>query len=187
MFFGGLILCQAGSVAQNLAHFSRWQLSTGVSRVISQNEPYTDNHPSMGGFIKLASQVGKQHVYGLVSGHQYMSNWANFNALRFTVGYQHLLTPSYKYKVAPFAGIGNQYLMFTDTKGVGLNKAYKHESELTYEIGLNLQLVLNKRFALLTQGVYAYTYSYQRQHQLFVQGGLVYLFKAPEGITKFLQ
>lgn len=108
-----------------------------------------------------------------------------YRSVLFSVGYA-LNIPIVKNNwLKPFLGFGSHYMMF-EQNTTKSNTNNLRESELMYQVGISIQTKLYKKLNIQIGSLYGITQTYHKQHQLFLQTGLMFYFETPRKLQHLI-
>lgn len=179
------LLCTLSVNAQTVLPLSKLNFSTSFVHSVYNNTPYNNYKNSSGIKFQVGANILNGEVF--ISGTTFKNThptFTNYQTGILTFGYAYNLPIIKNIWLKPHAGFGVNYMVFEQTSTT--NTSNLNESELMYELGLAVQTKLYKKLQLQLGTTYNITQTYYKQHQVFLQAGLIYYFDSPKWIKSFI-
>jgi len=164
--------------AQPALPLTKLNISAGLVLPVYNNRPFSTYQNNTGAQLQVGANLLKGEVLLTASSFNNKNSLlTEYRSVLFSVGYA-LNIPIVKNTwLKPFLGFGAHYMMFEQNT---LNTNNLRESELMYQAGVAIQTKLYKKLHVQIGSFYSSTQTFHKQHQLFLQSGLMYYFDTPK-------
>lgn len=164
--------------AQPVLPLTKLNVSAGAVAPVYNNRPFNTYQNQPGVQIQLGANLNKGELLLTASTFNNKNELlTEYRSVLFSVGYALNIPVVKNTWLKPFLGFGAHYMMFEQNT---LNTNNLRESELMYQAGLAIQTKLYKKLHFQVGSFYSGTQTFHKQHQLFLQSGLMYYFNTPK-------
>lgn len=166
--------------AQPALPLTKLNVSAGVILPVYNNSPFSTYQNKTGAQLQVGANLLKGEVLLTASTFNNKNELlTEYRSVLFSVGYALNMPIINNVWLKPFLGFGAHYMMF-EKNSVNTNNL--RESELMYQAGVSIQTKLYKKSHLQIGSFYSSTQTFHKQHQIFMQAGLMYYFNTPQKI-----
>jgi len=166
------------AIAQPASPLTKLNVSAGVVFPILNNSPFNKYHNSTGIQMQVGANLLKGELLLTTSTFNNQNELlTEYRSVLFSVGYALNIPIIKNIWLKPYLGFGAHYMMFEQNTS---NTNNLRESELMYQAGLAVQTKLYKKLHIQAGSFYSGTQTFHKQHQLFLQSGLMYYFNTPK-------
>lgn len=164
--------------AQPVLPLTKLNVSAGAVAPVYNNRPFNTYQNQPGVQIQLGANLNKGELLLTASTFNNKNELlTEYRSVLFSVGYALNIPLIKNIWLKPVLGFGAHYMMFEQNT---LNTNNLRESELMYQAGLAVQTKLYKKLHFQVGSFYSSTQTFHRQHQIFIQAGLMYYFDTPK-------
>jgi hypothetical protein len=164
--------------AQTVLPLTKLNFSAGVVVPVYNNHPFNTYQNHTGVKIELGANLLKGEVMlNAASFNNTNADLTEYRSVLISVGYAINIPLIKNVWIKPYLGFGAHHMMFEQNSA---NTNNLRESELMYQAGLAIQTKLYKKIHFQAGTIYSGTQTFHKQHQLFLQSGLMYYFNTPK-------
>lgn len=164
--------------AQPALPLTKLNVSAGAVIPVYNNSPFNKYQNNTGAQLQVGANLLKGELLLTASTFNNKNELlTEYRSVLFSVGYALNMPIINNVWLKPFLGFGAHYMMFEKNTS---NTNNLRESELMYQAGLAIQTKLYKKLHFQVGSFYSSTQTFHRQHQIFIQAGLMYYFNTPK-------
>lgn len=180
--FGWTIVIAA--YAQPALPLTKLNVSAGAVIPIYNNSPFNKYQNNSGVQLQIGANLLKGELLLTTSTFNNKNELlTEYRSVLFSVGYALNIPVVKNTWLKPFLGFGAHYMMFEQNT---LNTNNLRESELMYQAGISVQTKLYKKLHVQLGSLYSSTQTFHKQHQLFLQSGLMFYFDTPKKLQHLI-
>ncbi len=170
--------------AQSVLPLSKLNVFAAVVSPIYNNKPFNKYQNNTGIQVHVGANLLKGEM--LLTGTTFNNKshtLTEYRSVLLSVGYALNIPLVKNVWIKPYVGFGVHYMMFEQNTS---NTNNLRESELMYQTGISLQTKLYQKVHMQVGSFYSSTQTFRKQHQIFLQAGLMYYFDTPKKLQHFI-